>query len=111
MPPSIYRIDPEADRAFAEEFRRTPVGHHSPGLQRVLHAFRGEPLCGKYVLFCTKPYTEWRLARLSGERGKPMKFEDKFYKSWKKPSGMFFSAVGRISPGKILFFRPLMGPD
>jgi hypothetical protein len=81
MPPSIYRIDPERDRVYAEEFRRTPVGHHSPGLQRVLHVFRGEPLRDKYVLVCTKPHVEWQLARLSGERGKPVKLENRFYQS------------------------------
>jgi branched-chain amino acid transport system permease protein len=81
MPASIYKIDPEKDRIYAEEFRRTPVGHHSPGLQRVLNVFRGEPLRGKYVLVCTKPHEEWQLARLSGERGKPPQFENKFYRS------------------------------
>lgn len=81
MPPSIYRIDPKRDRIYAEEFRRTPVGHHSPGLQRVLHAFRGEPLRDKYVLVCTKPHKEWQLARLSGERGKPVTLVNKFYQN------------------------------
>jgi hypothetical protein len=81
MPPSTYRIDPVRDLPFAEEFQCTPVGHHSPGLQRVLNVFRGEPLQGKYVLLCTKPHKEWRLARLSGERGKPVELENKFYQS------------------------------
>ncbi len=79
MPPSIYRIDPEEDRVFAEEFRRTPVGHHSPGLQRVLHVFRGEPLKDKYVLVITKPHKEWQLARLSGARGVPLTRIEKFF--------------------------------
>ena len=71
MPASIYRIDPVRDLAYAKEFLATPVGHQSPGLQRVLHVFRGEPLAGKYVLMITKPHEEWQLARLSGERGRP----------------------------------------
>ena len=77
--PSIYRIDPIRDLPFAEEFFRTPVGHQSPGLQRILTVLRGEPLKGKYVLVATKPHTEWQLARLSGERGKPLIRLDQFY--------------------------------
>lgn len=80
MPASIYKIDPDKDRIYAAEFMRTPVGHHSPGLQRVLNVFRGEPLAGKYVLVTTKPHKEWQLARLSGERGKPPQLLNKFYK-------------------------------
>ena len=79
MPASIYKIDPDKDRVYAAEFMRIPVGHHSPGLQRVLNVFRGEPLRGKYVLITTRPHKEWQLARLSGERGKPPQLETKFY--------------------------------
>jgi hypothetical protein len=82
MPGSIYRIDPDLDREFAEEFRRNPVGHHSPGLQRVLNVFRGLPLKGKHVLVCTRPHQEWQLATLSGERGKPVTLvKGKVYRS------------------------------
>ena len=58
---------------------KQPVGHHSPGLQRVLHVFRGEPLKDKYVLMTVKPHERWQLARLSGERGKPPTRLDTFY--------------------------------
>lgn len=84
----------------AEEFMRNPIGHHSPELQRVLMVFRGEPLEGKYVLICTKPFEEWQLATLTGVRGKPVKLiKDKFFSSvedaerevfrlrWKKYTG------------------------
>jgi len=107
MPPSIYHIDPERDRVFAEEFRRTPVGHHSPGLQRVLHVFRGEPLSGKYVLFCTKPYTEWQLARLSGERGKPLKLENKFYASLEEAEWDVFQRRWKDFTGHDLVLPPV----
>ena len=72
MTRSIYKVDPERDFAFAVEFMEKPVGHHSAGLQRLLNLFRGEPLEGKYVLVCAKPHREWRLARLTGIRGKPV---------------------------------------
>jgi hypothetical protein len=78
-PPSIYRVDPEKDLPFAAEFMKKPVGHHSPGLQRILHVFRGEPLDGKYVLVTVTPHKEWQLARLSGVRGQPLTRLDTFY--------------------------------
>lgn len=76
MTRSIYRIDPERDRVYAKEFFSNPVGHHSPGLQRILNVFRGEPLEGKYALVCTKPYAEWQLAILTGKRGVPPRMVD-----------------------------------
>jgi hypothetical protein len=79
MPASIYQVDPIRDLPYAEEFFANPVGHQSPGLRRVLHAFRGEPLRDKYVLVTVTPHARWQLARLSGQRGKPMTLLDTFY--------------------------------
>ena len=69
-----YKIDPRRDRELVDEFRRQPIGHHSPNLQRVLNTLRGGSLGGKYVLVCTKPFREWTLARHPGERGRPIEF-------------------------------------
>ena len=79
MPASIYKIDPVRDLPYAAEFVQTPVGHQRPGLQRVLHALRGAPLAGKYVLVVTQPHREWQLAQLSGERGVPLTRLQVFY--------------------------------
>ena len=79
MPASIYKIHPVNDLPYAAEFMRVPIGHQSPGLQRVLHAMRGEPLASKYVLVVTKPHAQWQLAQLSGERGTPLTRLDVFY--------------------------------
>ncbi len=79
MPASLYKIDPVTDLPYAEEFFANPVGHQSPGLRRVLNVLRGEPLQNKYVLVATKPHAQWQLARLSGERGKPLTLLDTFY--------------------------------
>ena len=65
-----YRIT-SRDRDVVDEFRQRPIGGHSPDLQRVLNAMRGAPTAGKYCLICTKPYSEWQLARMSGRRGVP----------------------------------------
>jgi hypothetical protein len=67
----MYKIKAE-DRQWVDEFRKQPLGPHSPNLQRVLNAMRGAPQRGKYVLVCTKPHKEWALGRLPGERGKPV---------------------------------------
>jgi branched-chain amino acid transport system permease protein len=52
------------------EHKRNPLGDHSDALKRVLNYLRRSTTLTPYVLVCTKPFREWRLARLSGERGK-----------------------------------------
>ena len=64
----MYAID-TSRKDLVEEFRKTPVGHHSPELQKLMNRLRVEHFPGKHVLICTKPFEEWRLARLSGVRG------------------------------------------
>jgi hypothetical protein len=66
-----YRIKPE-DRIHVAEFRERPSGKHSPDLQRILNTMRSGPLEGKYVLVCTRPFREWRLARHPGRPGAPV---------------------------------------
>jgi hypothetical protein len=68
---SRYALQSE-DRQFIEEFMKTPIGHHSPGLQRVLNVMRGGELDGKYVLVIIEPYRKWALGRLPPHRGEPI---------------------------------------
>jgi hypothetical protein len=63
-------LRPEEQAAIAE-FRRKPVGQHSPFLQQRINIMRGEPVEGKYVLLCTRPHREWVLAQMNG-RAKPL---------------------------------------
>jgi hypothetical protein len=58
------------------EFCRTPIGAHSPNLQFVLQHFRKAPCAGKYVLIAVEPHRRWRLARLTGMRGDPVRLEE-----------------------------------
>ena len=75
-----FKIDPERDLDLAREFMATPVGHHSPNLQRLLRTMRGGAVAGKYALLNTKPGHEWMLIQLSGERGvAPKEFEQHVY--------------------------------
>ena len=60
-----YTIKPEADWALVEEFRKNPIGHHSPNLLRLLNhmrkVFESEP---RYVLVMHKPLESWVLGQL-----------------------------------------------
>ena len=67
-------LTPE-ERTLVEEFRRKPVGQHSPQLQQLINRLRGEPLERKYVVLCTEPHKTWVLAQLNG-RGKPIEIHD-----------------------------------
>jgi hypothetical protein len=57
------------DPALAVEFRSAPLGHHSDALTRLLRVLRSEPLEGKHVIVCMTPHREYRLGRLSAQRG------------------------------------------
>jgi hypothetical protein len=96
---TVYKVSPQ-DQHVVDEFQKTPIGHHSPPLQRVLNVFRGDSTKDKYVLICTKPHKEWVLGQLSGERGKPVKIlknkvftriedaeREVFRRRWRKYSG------------------------
>ena len=72
----VYKIDPHADRQYIEEFRRCPIGRHSPGLQRMLHIMRQDPSGGQVILFCRKPFQEWVLATMPPDRRDPIVYED-----------------------------------
>jgi hypothetical protein len=70
-----YRIDPEADRVYIEEFRRKPMGLHSPGLRRVLNTMRFDPSGRQTILVCRKPFAEWVLAEMPASRDQPITIE------------------------------------
>jgi len=62
------KIDPSR-RDLIEEFRRQPVGAHSPDLRLLLNRLRTGQTGAPYILVCTRPHREWLLARKTGERG------------------------------------------
>jgi hypothetical protein len=72
-----YRIDPLADQIFVEEFRRCPIGRHSPGLRRVLNALRFDPSGKQIVLICRKPFQEWVLGEMPASRKGAMDIADR----------------------------------
>lgn len=110
----MYEIDPTKTHLIAE-FRRTPIGRHSPELQYLLNRLRWTPLNKRYVLICRRPKKEWVLGLLPGERGKPVRvLEDKIFTSradaewevfrirWREHTGkelpVDFAAPGDVKP-------------
>jgi len=71
----VYRIDPENDRQFIEEFRLNSIAAHSPGLMRVLAVMRVDPTGNQTILVCRKPFAEWVLASMPARRADPIVME------------------------------------
>jgi len=59
-------VRPLLTKKVISEHRRDPFGHHSDTLKRVLNYFRRSTALTPYSVVCTRPFREWRLARLSG---------------------------------------------
>ncbi|MEP9387275.1 ABC transporter permease [Mesorhizobium sp. KR9-304] len=60
------------DPSLAAEFRKTPLGHHSPQLQRLLRAFRTLPVPGKHALLRVDHARAWVLIQFNGVKGQPL---------------------------------------
>ncbi|WP_011578711.1 MULTISPECIES: hypothetical protein [Chelativorans] len=68
------------DLQFAREFLASPIGYHSPGLQRVLNRMRGADWAFKYVLVVERRHARWRLGRMPLKRGSAIEMvEDVVY--------------------------------
>jgi len=68
-----YVIDPKRID-LVSEFRKSPLGVHSPDLRRMLARMRwGQPE-GRLVLIVVEPGMTWRLSRVPQRRGDPMPF-------------------------------------
>lgn len=71
----MHSID-ASRRDLVEEFRRHPIGRHSGDLRRLLNVLRTHPDLPAYVLVCTRPHREWRLAVKPRGRGQPLQLVD-----------------------------------
>jgi hypothetical protein len=69
-------IRPLLTKKLIAEHKCNPLGDHSDSLKRVLNYLRRSTTLTPYVVVCTEPFREWRLARLSRERGKAPAFID-----------------------------------
>jgi hypothetical protein len=72
----VYKIDPQTDRQLIEEFRRKPIGAHSPGLQRLLNILRHDPSGWQVILVCRRPFAAWVLGLMPPHRSEPLQIEE-----------------------------------
>ena len=68
----VYKINAVKDLPLAEEFRKTPIGHHSPDLMRVLNLLRYDRSGYQTVLITLVPLKEWTLGVMSPDRKTPI---------------------------------------
>jgi branched-chain amino acid transport system permease protein len=75
-------LRPLITKKIIAEHKRDPLGRHSDALSRVLNYIRRRAPHGKCVVVCTKPFKQWRVARLPGVRGQaPVFVDDRTYNS------------------------------
>ncbi len=72
----VYKINADDDRRYIEEFRKLPIGAHSPGLQRVLNIMRLDRGGMQYVLVCRKKFAEYVIGRMPPDRSDPIELEE-----------------------------------
>jgi len=65
------KVKPLITKELIEEYKSNPIGKHSEQLDIVLNFLRRhhEHMEGKYVIVCTEPHKEWRIAEHPGVRG------------------------------------------
>lgn len=76
-----HEVVPRITEEIIEEHRRLPIGKHSDDLERVLIYLRKNHLsmAGKYILVCTVPHREWRIAEITGEPDLPPRLLQETY--------------------------------
>lgn len=104
-----HTIDPERDGPLVEEFRRNPIGRHSPALMRLLHLMRFDPGGRQTVLFCKEPFRAWVIAELPADRRERIAIEDEpvfasreeaewevFRRRWRRHTGQSINLPFRL---------------
>ncbi|MDA1284287.1 MAG: inner-membrane translocator [Proteobacteria bacterium] len=83
--------DEKTRNRLIEEHRVCPIGRaahkdqpmveHSKDLIRVLDKLRRQPMAGKLLTVCKKPYEDYRIGITSGVRGQPVKILEESFSS------------------------------
>ena len=82
---------PLLTKKIIAEHKRDPVGIHSDALDRVLNYFRRPNLLDQYVMVCTRPFKQWRVARMTGVPGQaPVFVDERSYNSEAKAAHAVF---------------------
>jgi hypothetical protein len=85
------------------EHEANPLGYrsfHSPTLQRVLNYLRSQPILGKYVVYASAPWREYRIAAIV-ERGQPPQvFDEPVFRTEEEAMhGVFLRRVDDLRAG------------
>ena len=85
------------------EHQANPLGYrnfHSPELQKVLNYFRTRPILGKYAIYASRPWEEYRIAVIT-ERGEMAKVLDEpvFGSEEEAMHGVFMRRVADFQAG------------
>ena len=84
-------LRPLLTKKIISEHKRDPVGIHSDALDRVLNYFRRPNLLPHYVIVCTRPFKQWRVARMTGVPGQsPVFVDERTYNSEAKAAHAVF---------------------
>jgi branched-chain amino acid transport system permease protein len=84
-------LRPLLSKKVIAEHKRDPTGIHSDALDRVLNYFRRPNLLERYVIVCTRPFKQWRVARITGLPGEaPVFVDDRAYNSEAKAAHAIF---------------------
>ena len=95
--------DESRHRDLIEEFRRHRFGRHSPDLRLLLNRLRGGQGGDPYILICTKPHAEWKLARKPAGRGSPVRLVPGFvFTSPEEAEWEVFRLLWKESTGETL---------
>lgn len=89
-------IAPRVTPEIIEEHRATPIGKHSDELERVLIYLRKNQMVmkGKYILVCTRPHEQWRIAEITGEPDTPpVLLDDTFADRFEAEHGIFLKRL------------------
>lgn len=85
-------VRPLVNPEIIDEHQRRPIGHHSDALERVLLYLRRHhnEMTGKYILVCTVPHQEWRVAQITGKAGElPQLTDQKYTDRYEAEHGIF----------------------
>jgi branched-chain amino acid transport system permease protein len=84
-------LRPLLTKKVIAEHKRDPVGIHSDALDRVLNYFRRPNLLPHYVIVCTRPFKQWRVARMTDVPGQaPVFVDERAYNSEAKAAHAVF---------------------
>jgi branched-chain amino acid transport system permease protein len=83
-------LRPLLTKKVIAEHKRDPVGIHSDALGRVLNYFRRPNMLERYVIVCTRPFKQWRIARIGASGQGPVFADERGYNSEAKAAHAVF---------------------